>query len=288
MKKYILLAAVVLTLTACNNEDNYIDEPVAARISATIEAVSRASNVKWDAGDNIGITMSGVYTNIRYTTENGDGVFNGTVMYFRNKKDAVTLTAYYPYSGDEGETPAVVETSTGIERQTEDEQPKFDFLYAVKENVTGAEPDVNFVFSHMMSKLTLTFENGNDGTDVSKITSCEINGLVMDGTFNPATGVCAASTTTSAAALSFNPTVEDGKALPSFIFFPQSVDKVTMKIIDSQNQEYSCELKFDGNKLESGNNYTYTITVKKTGLNVKDYQIVDWTESTLGSEAVSD
>lgn len=276
MKKFILLAAVAISLSACNNEDNYINEPVAAQFSASIgESVqSRASDDTWDEGDNIGISMSGRYLNMQYTTENGDGVFTGTPMFFKNKVEPVTITAYYPYSGTEGQTPDVIEASTGAERQTVTEQPKFDFLYDKKENVTGEAPNVKFTFQHMMSKLTFTFINGNDGIDVRKIKSCEINGLVMDGTFNPATGECAAKSDTPSA-LSLSPTVTDESVSLSLILFPQSAGNVTMKIIDSENQKYGCDLNFENNCLEAGNNYQFTIKVKKTELSVTG-NITDW------------
>ncbi|MDE6499004.1 MAG: fimbrillin family protein [Muribaculaceae bacterium] len=291
MKKYILLAAATFALAACSNDDvdNYADVPVEARITATIgqSAVSRAREEKWDEGDAIGITMGNLYINRKYTTEAADGVFSGVPMYFRNKQDRLNISAYYPYSGAEGSAPAIVETSTGIDRQTADEQPDFDFLYASVDNVSGAAPDVNFTFKHQMSKLTLIFKDGNGGTDVSKITSCRIDGLVLEGTFNPVTGECAAKNT-QATPVEFEPAVVHNVGLPPFILFPQAVDKVTMKITDSEEQEYSCELKFTNNRLESGNHYIYTIVVKKTALNVEHYTITDWTETRLSSDGQSE
>lgn len=289
MKKFILLAAAAISLAACSSEDNYIDEPIAAQINATIgeSALSRASDISWGSGDNIGVTMVGHYTNMKYSTANGDGVFAGTPIYFRNKQEQVTITAYYPFSGTEGQMPDAIEATTGSERQTPELQPAFDFLYAVKENATGANPNVTFNFSHMMSKLTLVFKNGNIGTDVSKITSCQINGLILEGSFNPQTGVCAAKTATPASALNLSPTVTNGVALPSLILFPQTVDKVTLNITDSENQAYSCELKFNDNRLESGNNYVYTISVKKTEL-VVNSSIADWKTEDLTGDAKSD
>lgn len=289
MKKYILLVAVAITLASCNSEDNYVEEPVAAQISATIgeSTPTRAGDITWNKGDNIGVTMSGRYTNIKYTTANGDGNFTGTTMYFKNKQEPVTLSAYYPYSGTEGQAPAIIEATTGSERQTVDEQPKFDFLYAVKENATGSDPKVNFTFNHRMSKLTLTFKDGNEGTHVSMITSCQIDGLVTEGTFNPVSGVCSAKST-APSPLNLTPTVVHGVPLPSLILFPQTVSKVTLKITDSQNQEYSCELKFDGNRLDSGNNYVYTINVKKTGLNIENHSIANWSDKTEEYDAKSE
>ncbi len=289
MKKYILLAAVAFTLTACSSEDSYIDEPIVAQISATIgESVqSRASDITWDKNDNIGVNMGNLYTNVKYTTENADGKFTGSPMYFRNKQDRLTISAYYPFTGTEGSAPAIIETSTGISRQTLAEQPKFDFLYARLDNVSGSAPNINFAFKHQMCKLTLIFQNGNDGTDVSKINSLHIDGLVLDGTFNHATGECAAKNV-AASSIDMTPTVGHNVKLPYLILFPQSVGKVTMRITDSEEQEYSCELKFPDNRLVSGNHYVYTIVVKKTALNVAQYAITDWTETFLTSEGQSE
>lgn len=291
MKKFILLAAVAISLSSCNNEDNYIYEPVEVHISAFIGGTtqSRASDTKWGTGDEIGITMSGgQYVNMQYTTEKGDGKFTGNTIYFRNKDDQATITAYYPYSGFEGQTPDVIEATTNTERQTGTEQPKIDFLYAVKENVYGSEPNVSLNFSHMMSKLTLIFKNGNNGTDVGKITSCEINGLILEGTFNPVTGECVANADTPSETLSLTPSVTNETALPSLILFPQTVGKVTMKLTDNEAQTYSCELKFNDNCLASGNNYVYTITVKKTGLIINKCEITNWADTPLEEEATSD
>ncbi|MDE5785080.1 MAG: fimbrillin family protein [Duncaniella sp.] len=292
MKKYILLAAAAINLAACNNDnvvDNYADEPVAARITATIgrSAVSRASEDKWADGDEIGITLGDLYINRKHTTESGDGVFTGVPMYFRNKQDQISVSAYYPYTGAEGTAPAIVETTTGLERQTEDEQPDFDFLYASVDNVSGAAPNINFTFKHQMCKLSLIFRNGNDGTDVSIINSCRIDGLVLEGSFNPVTGECAAKNT-SAAPIEMKPTVVENVELPHLILFPQTVGKVTMRITDSEDQEYSCELKFPDNRLVSGNHYVYTIVVKKTALSVEQYAITDWTETRLSSDGQSE
>lgn len=288
MKKYILLVAAAISLAACNNDDNYVDEPVAAHISATIgqSTVSRASDESWDADDAIGITMSDSkgdrYLNMKYTTSTVDGDFSGSTMYFPNKSDKETITAYYPWS----ELTDGVKTIDANTRDQAD-QKAFDFLYAKVENVTGAQPNVDLLFSHMMSKLTLIFKKGNDGTDLSKITSYEIAGLKFNGTFNIATGVCAANGDTET--LTITPDgVVNGEALPSLILFPQTVDKVSLKITDSENQEFSCELKFTDNSLVSGNNYQFNITVKKTGLVLTKFGIEDWNPIKNGGENEED
>lgn len=290
MKKIFLLAAAVISLAACNNEDTYVDEPVAAQISATIGKgdVSRASETSWAPGDKIGITMDDRYVNMQYTTTAGDGVFTGTTMYFRNKREPVTLKAYYPFAGTEGTAP-VLEASTTSGNQTPGGQTGFDYLYASKENVTGSNPDVKLEFSHKMSKLTLTFKNGVGAGGV-RIVSYEISGLVLDGTFDTATGVCAAKAYANAQPLSIDVTGDtDGKQLPSLILFPQSTANktVTLTITDSDGQYYSCNLSFENNSIVAGNNYLYTVTVNKTGLTVSGSSITDWNNKESSTDASS-
>lgn len=295
MKKIYILAVAALALTACSKEeDNYIDEPIEAHFTATIggSAVTRAFDTSWVEGDEIGISMDGRYSNIKYATPSGDGIFSGNTIYFKNKRETVTLKAYYPFKGEEGSEPGVIEENTEIDNQMAANQPFIDFLYAVKENVTGTDPEVQLTFSHRMSKVTLKFVEGNDGTDVSKINACEFGGLVLSGTFDTATGECAAKSEAEPKTLSINlpeGSVANNVALNPIILFPQSAakDSVTLKIIDSEGQEYSCILNFKDERLEAGNNYQWTITVNKTGLVVEKSSITDWNDEDMATDAGS-
>ena len=298
MKKLLFLAAATLSLAACNNnDDNYIDQPVEAHISATIgqSAVSRASETSWEEGDSIGISMTGNginYVNLKYTTEAGNGIFTGTGMYFKTHIDPLTLIAYYPFTGSEDTTPEIVEVSTTADLQNPDGQPTFDFLYANLENVTGRNPNVEFTFAHKMSKISLIFKNGNVGTDISRITSYQIDGLILEGTFNPLTGVCSANADADPSTLALTipaGTLTKGDELSPIIVFPQATagKTVTLRIHDNEEQDYICKLDFGTEGLVSGNNYLYTITVSKTGLTVNS-TIADWEYKELGSEAKSD
>lgn len=267
-------------MAGCTNDENLIDEPVAAQISATIggNAMSRVNGNSWTPGDQIGITMGTKYTNMKYST-NGGGAFAGTPMYFNNKTDAVTISAYYPFTGTERSAPEDITVTN-----TASSQANCDFLYAEPINVTGSNPDVELKFSHRMSKLTLTFING-DGMEGTEIKSCTIGGLVLEGTFNPATGVCKASET--AAARSIDVTLPtpgyNNNVGTSHIVFPQTLqDKLTLKIQDSKNQNYACDLEIGGNTLLAGNDYQFTIKVNKTALKVDKWTITDWTPVNIG------
>lgn len=290
MKKFFLLAAAAIALAACNNDDNYIDQPLSAQITATIgqSVETRTSGESWNKGDKIGIT-SGKYANMEYTTDNGEGDFTGKVIYFKNKREPEDFTAYYPYTGSEGTMPAPIEATTEVSKQTPEAQAQFDFLYAEKRGVIGADnTEVAFDFFHKMSKITLIFKDGI-GNPVSTITSYRIEGLKLKGTFDPATDICAASDTAAAESLEWTVTagnLKSGDSLPSFIVFPQNPDQVTLRITaDIEDGRYVCNLGFDGG-LESGKHYLYTITVHKTKLLVGKSEIVGWDNRNDGFDAV--
>lgn len=288
MKKIYFFAAAALALAACSNDDKYADNgPVAAQITANIgeSTMSRATGTAWDKGDKIGITTfreneQGVneskYVNMEYITENADGVFTGTPMYFQDKTKPVDFVAYYPFTGTQGEAPSPIEAVTSAENQTAINQPKIDFLYDHRKSITGSNPKVNFVFSHRMSKLTFTFKNGT-GADVSKITSYAVEGLTLTGSFNPADGTATASG--DAATLTMeNVTVTNGASVPSLIVFPQNTGgkTVNLHIYTNDNQHYACQLQFGGGEILCSNDYQYTITVNRTGLNLDKSTIADW------------
>ncbi len=300
MKKILLFAAATLALAACNNDDEYVDNgPVAVQVTATIgeNAMTRASNTSWAVGDKIGITTlrkdESKYINMKYTTTAGDGVFTGNTMYFQDKTEPVTFTAYYPFTGSEGTAPGIIEAHTSAEYQTADRQPEIDFLHDRRASITGSDPKVNFMFSHRMSKLTLTFKNGT-GADVGKITSYSIDGLTLKGTFDPASekGDCVATETENAETLTIDlaqagVTVENEKSIPSLILFPQHTGEkqIMLHIYTNDSQHYGCRLQFGGGNLAASNDYQYTITVNRTGLDVEKATIVDWGEKKLDGEA---
>lgn len=288
MRKIYFFAAVALALAACDNDDKYADnEPVAARITANIgeSTMSRATGTTWDTNDKIGITTfrengDGVneskYVNMEYITENADGVFTGTPMYFQDKTKPVDFVAYYPFTGTQGTAPRPIEAVTSAENQTAENQPKIDFLYDHRTSIKGSDPKVNFVFSHRMSKLTFTFQNGT-GADVSKITSYAIEGLTLAGSFNPADGTATAAG--DAATLTMkNVTVTNGVSVPSLIVFPQNTGNKTvdLHIYTNDNQHYACQLQFGGGEIQCSNDYQYTITVNRTGLDVEAATIAPW------------
>lgn len=297
MKKIYIYSAFALALAACDKNEGQPDltaDPIQVFASIGESETTRAADDKWTAGDEIGITLSmpngsRPHINMLYTTDGvtagGGTSFTGNPIYFYNP---MTLTAYYPFSGIEGTAAGTIEANTKAENQSESNQPKIDFLWdrQTEFQVVNNKPEINFKFTHKMSKLTFIFKSG-DGMDVRKITSYTIDGLVMEGTFDTETGICALKENASEESLDVDlttGTVVDGEPQAPLILFPQApgTNKVLLHIYSNELddatilQHYTCTLPFGDGELKPGMNYLYTITVNKAGINIEKSSITDW------------
>ena len=262
------LAALGIAFAACNNDnENLNDGPVAAKFTAAIgdnvtatTRVSGTDGTKWDKGDRIGITCIGgsSYNNVPYVTNNGNGNFtpaSDDIIYFDNT-DEVTFHAYYPYKDDNEMTEGKIAATTDAKAQ--EVQTRHDFLFADGAKGSTYNPEVKFTganaFSHCMSRITLNFKGGSGVTiPTDGPTSYTLKGLLLQGTFDPATGQTA-TTANSAADVTLS------GSLTSSIFFPQDVASIGMEISLNGNI-YNATLPVDEGKLQSGKEYHYEITI---------------------------
>lgn len=306
MKKIYLFAAATLALASCTGtEDDPVIPTEALNVSATIgESISRASDNTWDAGDRIGIistvgNVAGPFINLEYVTPAGDGNFKGTPVYFYKP---MTLVAYYPFTGQEGTDPGLIDAVTLPYNQTEGKQLLIDFLWDSKTNkddkdFSATNNNINFNLSHKMSKVTFTFQSSEevwingvkfaDGVDVGKMVSYSVNGMVMEGRFDTATGVCSVKpgATPSDFVMNVN-NVEHNQPQRPHIFFPQKLKDGYAELhiyTDELNnhdllQHYICKLMFTNGEIKSGYHYKYTIRVTKTGLIVGEMTVEPWEE----------
>ena len=272
------IAVLALCAAACTNDtENLNDGPVAAKFTAAIgdnvtatTRVSGTDGTEWDEDDCIGIT-GGSYSNVPYVTNNGDGNFDpaSDYIYFDNT-DEVTFHAYYPYKDDDEMTEGKIAATTDAKAQ--EVQTRHDFLFASGAKGSTFNPEVKFTeenaFSHCMSRITLNFKKGSgviiptDGP-----TSYTLKGLLLQGTFDPTTGQTATTTTTTA-------DVTLPGSLTSSIFFPQTVSEIEMEILLNGNTYYTT-LPVKEDKLQSGKEYHYEITISHKGVEV-DASIKQW------------
>ena len=280
--RHFALAALALTLAACNNDnENLNGGPVAAQFTADIyEAVStRASGTTWDDGDCIGITGAG-YTNIPYVLDNNRFKPQSTVIYF-NDIETKTFHAYYPYNVAGGVLTATTDAAA------QQNQPAIDFLFATGATGSTHSPVVSFTdktdkggadnsFHHRMSQITLTFEAG-DGVDFSQVKPerYTLNGAKLTGTFNTADGIATADDGAQTGELTME--LADGNLTSSVILFPQTAASLPL-VVNYKSQEYHATLTVPEGALQAGDNYTYTVKVRNKGIEVSEATIAKWND----------
>lgn len=290
------LGMTVLAFAACSNEEEVVNSsPVAAQVTAGIEGVqTRATGTAWDANDQIGVSCTGgrtVYTNVPYTISNtSSGSFTSIEpIYFQDTED-VTFSAYYPYA----ESGNIVEkTITATDQETE-AQKKIDYMYASGAKASKYNPQVKFTneggtdarFKHKMSLLSFTFNQGTD-TDLKNMTDFTISGLKMKGSFDTANGTATVAADAQATDLKITETPSESDTYTrSLILFPQQVEdkKITLSLT-LDGETYKTELSVPNGKdeFESGNKYTYTIRVNKTGVTISQSSIENWGNGGTGS-----
>lgn len=315
MKKYFMLpAALLLALTACNNEEEATgnsgeNTPVSFTADIAGQQTTRAYDQIWENGDKIGISgTSGdvTYTNVAYETTNGDGNFTivpgGTTIYYRTT-DAVTFTAYYPWNNL-----ATGVTTIPADTREQSAQKGFDFLRA---QGTGSKASMNvaFSFAHKMAKLALTIKPGTGVSyDEVKTARLMLSGYLYKGSFNVTTGTSTAEAETPTEYKPFADKDDTGKAYNapsatdevkqtvtySLILFPQSFDTASGMTFEAVlGQTLSTQLDFTTanrdagdadpkNELVAGRQYNLSIVLNKKEATVTGCEISAWKNANGG------
>lgn len=280
--KYLSLPSCVLLLAACSTQDEpRLEEPVAAEFSAVIdEPISRAHDALWESGDAIGISSSS-YSNVKYLVSNtSTGKFSpasGNGIFFQNTSN-VTFSAYYPFGGTSGTARGTISASTSDQSSSK----TFDFLWA-QTTANYQSPTVKFNFTHKMTRLILQLKtDANAGFSASDVSSgtYKLSGIKHSGTFNTSNGTAAATgTVTNDWTINATASTSSNVRTYNLIFFPQSGAKLTLTATIG-GQDYACDFTPG---LAAGTSYTYTITIKKTGLEVSGASITNWTTGASGT-----
>ncbi len=122
---------------------------------AIVPADTRVSALDFDPGDRIGLSVvrtSGVYAENSPLVYDG-AVFSGDLIWYAEREESSTLTAYFPYS----------ESGFPVEFSVETDQRGgcllSDLLGALRKDVVPGSAPVSMVFRHLMSSVTVVVNN---------------------------------------------------------------------------------------------------------------------------------
>ena len=177
MKRYILLAAAVLSVAACNKGEMTPDTDTRVALQVTSGIQTRAYDATWEAGDDIGIfgftqgdASTQAYTNVRYVTTGGDGAFtpDGTTIYLPTDGSSLDFVAYYPYTAT-----AMTDGVYTVNVTDQSDQSAIDFMAAGTQTADRSKNTVAFNFEHKLSKIVLNFADG-DGITLSELAGMKV------------------------------------------------------------------------------------------------------------------
>lgn len=293
MKKILLTSAVaVALLSGCNND--YDGQDIAGSkliVSASIDQVNtRVSDdgIAWTVGDAIGVSdnLSNPNLNIKYVAGSVTGEFSSTTGIYILGNDEVEYTAYYPYTGNENISAGVLDFKIIDEAGKYVGHNAIDFMYA-KATASRSNPNVAFKFKHQMSKVSLNIANGGAAeTKAETSISYTLQGVIIDGTFDTATGEVKPGSTKGSVKVETTLGTTSSIILPPVV--AESEAEPIQLVIEVGDKIYAGSLK---PALDSSQEYQYTVDLSKTEsgekLQIDSPTIDGWTpnvEENIGVE----
>lgn len=164
MKRYMLFVMAAMALAACQQKET--DAPVAPGRLVVEPIITKATEVNFEAGDRIGLTVIADGAVDNYATNEcltfASDVFSGDLEWYADVYTKADLHAYYPYASD-----GVPQAYYTFYDQTEGIGPA-DFMAASKSGVLPTVNSVAMVFRHMMTKLVVNVDN-QSGSEIESI-----------------------------------------------------------------------------------------------------------------------
>ena len=294
-KKLFLTGTVALVLLGgCNND--YDGQDIAGSklvVSASIDQVNTRvadDGITWTVNDAIGVSdnLANPNVNIKYVAGSTAGDFSSATGIYILGDDEVMYTAYYPYAGNEGTSAGVQSFKIADESGVYVGHNAVDFMYATG-TATRSNPNVAFLFKHQMSKVSLKITDSNAAATKAEGTpiSYTLQGVIIDGTFDTATGEVKPGTTKG------NVKVEAVLGASSSVILPPVAADGTAEaiqlVIEIGDKVYAGTLTPD---LDGSQEYQYSVDLSKTEsgekLQIDSPTIEGWTPNDEGNIGVEE
>ncbi len=265
MKRIFTIVLAVLAIAACQKPKNPVQEgPSKVQVEPLI---TKATEVNFEAGDKIGLTMTKVNDTESYAANTPltfDGnVFAGDLLWYTDANSESDIYAYYPYN------PAGAPASFTVETDQTAGIGGSDLMAASKKGVLPTFNAVTMVFKHQMTKIVIKIDN-QTGENISEV-------LLKNSipTANLDLAELAVSADATKAAADIKPWAKTEGSEYNAIIVPQTVAlnlTVTLQTTIMSQPLASMELK-------SGGQYTIDVRILADGMKVTaSGEIENWTD----------
>lgn len=315
MKKQLIYATLaMITFAACTNDEEHVanlESPVEATFIGQVnlantrgdgdgnnstETTATPTTEAWtDTYATIGISAlkytsssqkEADYANVKYTTTltSEGSTYSATFetenkFYFQTPSEKASFVAYAPYvdasSSPSDYSDGVIDVHAKDASSTSSSDfAVTDYIWAQTDDLDYSHSQASLQFAHKMVKLNITAVLSSEVSLSGKVTisGATLSNLITDGSFTLSTGAVATdeAPTKREVSLTVSSTDATQAALEDFIALPQS--GLVLTITTSDGNTYQSTLT---QSLTSGNAYTFTVTAKKSALDVKA-EITPW------------
>lgn len=303
----LALIAGAALLCACTQEDAPDAPDSGDRIPVTFSAGIQSAAVTrttdggntWLPTDRIGIIMAMAGTNIY--TSGGNGILYDNIEYapgnigtdkgqsiatftpvsgkpiYYPRTGTVDFYAYYPYTPKKADGGELKNSySFNINLSDQSNPATIDVLLAKVKGVAPGSAPVVFPFRHALSKITLNVTAGEGITpaDIAALTADDVEMTITpEGTVQIGNDYDIAMIPQTKAVHPYRETSAGADATFSAIVFWDS-NKAMPVTFTIGGTAYTCNLP--KSTKQSGNNYVYPVTIKRTGIEINSYSIEDW------------
>lgn len=270
----LLLPAFLLCACTTGEESLLPENKYPMTFTAAVDGLteSRAtSDNTWDGGEEVAVQIGGEVK--KYAVAADGGLTSTTPFYWQTATETKTVSAWYYGSKYDGNTPSSFTVKTD---QSGDGYQQSDFLYAPAIGISFTDNPKRLTFYHQTARVVINVKqgSGNDAiqTNVDLITQVNIKGY-LSGTYKLPTSNNTAGTWSSqsnSGSVISRQIATNSDCLKSYaaLVIPQNISGQVFIIIKYNGHDFSYTPQTGQANLESGKQYTYTVTLKKNQLEV--------------------
>ena len=280
----VALAAAVLSLSACNNEEVLTQESEIQLTSEITDSRVVSQNLQSTqivTGQQVGVFIDGAkstHNNVKWVAGANGVLTTATPAYWGNGN--VTITAYHPYNASCDGSPYTFSIKT--DQSSDANYLNSDLLWATTTAAKTNNP-VSLTFGHVLSKITVSL-TGDNIADLSGAT-VSICGTKTSGLFSPMSSDL--SNLSSEAEIVAGVTASNAYTA-SAIILPQQVNSGTKFVkVSHNNKTYHYALSENKN-FQRGYSYNFNLKITAAGLVGLSTSITDWNNETISGELVED